>query len=85
MLLHRDAHYRVFYYDPSSGQIRSYDVRVNQNNYYNQWVSLGSYCGSASDYPRITLYNDTGEANGTKRVGADASLCGCVLEIIVPL
>ncbi|MBC7227434.1 MAG: peptidoglycan DD-metalloendopeptidase family protein [Thermoflexales bacterium] len=67
-----NAHYRIFYYDPSSAQIKTYDVYVNQNNYYNQWVSLGNYCGNAGDYPRVILYNDTGEPNGTKRVGADA-------------
>lgn len=68
------ARYRITYYRPSTGSYVTSDVYINQNVYYNQWVSLGTYCGTSSDYPRVTLYNDTGETTGTTRVGADAMM-----------
>ena len=45
---------------------------VNQNNYYNQWVSLGTYYfnGGSSEY--VFLNDVTGETYATRYVGFDA-------------
>jgi hypothetical protein len=45
---------------------------LNQNNYYNQWVSLGSYYfnGGSSEY--VFLNDVTGETYATRYVGFDA-------------
>lgn len=65
-----NAHYRITYYD--GGSYPTTDRYINQNIHFNKWVSLGEYCDIAPDYPQVTLLNDTGEVNSSKRVGADA-------------
>ncbi len=49
-----------------------HDRVVNQNIYYGQWVSLGTYyfAGGANEY--VLLGDNTGEATGTRYVGFDA-------------
>ncbi len=48
------------------------DRVVNQNNYYDQWVSLGTYTfvGGGGEY--VYLGDNTGEADGSRFVGYDA-------------
>lgn len=48
------------------------DVVVNQNNYYNQWVSLGTYSFSGGGGEYVLLTDVTGEAYATRYVGFDA-------------
>lgn len=45
---------------------------VNQNNYYNQWVSLGTYYLSGGSGEYVYLSDATGETYGTRFVGFDA-------------
>ena len=50
----------------------SHEKVVNQNIYYNQWVSMGTYYfgGTADEY--VYLGDNTGEVYGTRFVGFDA-------------
>lgn len=45
---------------------------VNQNNYYDVWVSLGTYGFSSGTTRRVRLTDATGETNYNLRVGFDA-------------
>lgn len=45
---------------------------VNQNNYYNQWVSLGTYYFGGGSGEYVFLGDATGEAYATRYVGFDA-------------
>ena len=45
---------------------------VNQNNYYDVWVSLGTYNFSPGTSRRVRLTDATGETNYNLRVGFDA-------------
>lgn len=45
---------------------------VNQNNYYNQWVSLGTYYFSGGSGEYVFLGDATGEPYATRYVGFDA-------------
>ena len=45
---------------------------VNQNNYYNQWVSLGTYYFAGGPNEYVYLGDATGEAYATRYVGFDA-------------
>ena len=45
---------------------------VNQNNYYDVWVSLGTYGFSSGSSRRVRLTDATGETNYNLRVGFDA-------------
>jgi len=45
---------------------------VNQNNYYNQWVHLGTYYFSGGSGEYVFLSDATGETYGTRFVGFDA-------------
>ncbi len=45
---------------------------VNQNNYYDAWVSLGTYGFSTGTARRVRLTDATGETNYSLRVGFDA-------------
>jgi hypothetical protein len=62
----KSARYQIHYAGGSAQRI------VNQNNYYNQWVSLGTYYfdGGADEY--VYLDDVTGETYGTRFVGFDA-------------
>jgi hypothetical protein len=48
------------------------DRIVNQNNYYNQWISLGTYYFGGGPGEYVYLSDATGEVNGTRYVGFDA-------------
>ena len=45
---------------------------VNQNNYYDQWVSLGTYYFGGGSGEYVFLGDNTGEAYATRFVGFDA-------------
>jgi hypothetical protein len=45
---------------------------VNQNNYYNAWVSLGTYNFSSGRSKRVRLTDATGETNYNLKIGFDA-------------
>ncbi|MHB0856496.1 MAG: PA14 domain-containing protein [Anaerolineae bacterium] len=62
----KSAKYQVFH----SG-VRN-DIVVNQNNYYNQWVSLGTYAFSGGGGEYVFLSDVTGEAYATRYLGFDA-------------
>ncbi len=49
-----------------------HDVTVNQNNYSNQWVSLGTYAFNGGPGEYVYLSDATGEAYATRFVGFDA-------------
>lgn len=63
----KSARYSVYH----SNGARS-DVTVNQNNYYNQWVSLGTYYFSGGGNEYVYLDDATGETYATRFVGYDA-------------
>jgi len=62
----KSARYTIYHSGTSHTQV------VNQNNYSNQWVSLGTYAftGGSSEY--VYLSDATGEAYATRFVGFDA-------------
>lgn len=62
----KSARYQVYH----NGQ--RHDKIVNQNNYYDQWVSLGTYVFSGGPNEYVFMTNATGEGNGTRYVGYDA-------------
>jgi hypothetical protein len=45
---------------------------VNQNNYYDAWVSLGTYNFSSGSQGYVDLGDATGESSGSRYVGFDA-------------
>ncbi len=45
---------------------------VNQNNYYNQWISLGTYYFSGGGDEYVYLGDNTGEVYATRFLGYDA-------------
>lgn len=61
-----NARYTIYYSGGST--VRS----VNQNNYYNVWVSLGTYSFGSGTSRRVRLTDATGETNYSLRVGFDA-------------
>ncbi len=61
------AHYTVYY---ANGQT---DVVVNQNNYYDQWVSLGTYQFNNGTGGYLRLVDQTGEAYASKWIGFDSA------------
>ena len=78
--------YEVFAFVPrynSSSQAARYVIHtggitatrvVNQNNYFSEWVSLGSYgfVSSTTSARFVELGDGTGEVSGTVRIGFDA-------------
>ncbi len=77
--------YEVFVFVPrdnATAQQATYSVyhaggvsnrMVNQNNYYDAWVSLGTYDFAAGDSRRVRLTDATGEAgNSRRKLGFDA-------------
>ena len=62
----QQARYRIYH------QGTNHYFTVNQNAYYNVWVSLGTYAFSANGTEYVELSDDTGEAVGTKMLGFDA-------------
>ena len=62
----KSARYQVYH-----AGVRN-DVTLNQNNYSNQWISLGTYAfnGGAGEY--VYLSDATGESYATRFVGFDA-------------
>ena len=61
------AHYTVYY---ANGQT---DVSVNQNSYYDQWVSLGTYQFNSGTGGFLRLVDQTGEAYASKWIGFDSA------------
>ena len=61
------AHYTIYY---ANGQT---DVTVNQNNYYDQWVSLGTYQFNNGTGGYLRLVDQTGEAYASKWIGFDSA------------
>jgi hypothetical protein len=63
----QQARYRIYH-----GGASHY-FTINQNSYYNSWVSLGTYSFSANGTEYVELADATGEAASTSRqVGFDA-------------
>lgn len=60
------AKYTIYY--NGSSTVRS----LNQNSYYNAWVSLGTYSFTSGTARRVRLTDATGETNYNLRVGFDA-------------
>ena len=60
------AKYQIYHTGGTSTRI------VNQNNYYDVWVSLGTYGFSSGTTRRVRLTDATGETNYNLRVGFDA-------------
>ena len=50
----------------------SHEVVINQNIYYDKWVSLGTYYFGGSSDEYVYLGDNTGEVYGTRYVGFDA-------------
>ncbi len=50
------------------------DVRrpVNQNVYYNQWVSLGTYYFNDASDEYVFMGDETFETSGSRMIGFDA-------------
>lgn len=61
-----NAIYQIYYNGGTASR------SVNQNNYYDVWVSLGTYNFSSGTSRRIRLTDATGETNYNLRVGFDA-------------
>jgi hypothetical protein len=60
------ARYRIFHF----GQ---WETRLlNQNNYHNEWVSLGVYYFNGGADECVFLYDNTGEATASTRIAFDA-------------
>ena len=60
------ARYRIYHFG------RFIDVRLNQSQFHNKYVSLGTYYFSGQDEEFVTLTNATGEATGTTQIAFDA-------------
>lgn len=61
-----NAHYRIVY----NGGSNTYDQNLNQNNYSNLWVSVGSFqmnANSTNDYSGLTSV-EPGVAAGTHQL-----------------
>jgi hypothetical protein len=61
------ARYRVCHYGEQQSRV------INQNNYPNEWVSLGTYYfKGGGNNECVTLYDATGEAANSTKIAFDA-------------
>jgi len=61
-----NARYRIYHFG------RFITVMLNQSQFNNEYVSLGTYYFSGKDEEFITLINATGEGSGTTQIAFDA-------------
>ena len=61
-----NARYRIYHYG------RFIDRRLNQSQFHNEYVSLGTYFFGGEDRQYVTLINATGEGTGTTQIAFDA-------------